>query len=124
MIDNDDVCLRQINPAWLQNGVAGSLAFFPFRGKSELSAYHGGLIDAEGSYNHFIQKNKSAGVQGISKAECLEQGLEVEHDEKDFKEHVSIDFSAQQPQSWRAIGKRLKVCALKRGGWLFQPSLP
>lgn len=118
----DTILMRQINPAFLVDGRVSSAAFHPTpKDEGRLSVYDGDLINAQDSWNHFTaaQGYKSAGVQGVSVAECNAEGLPTESDTEAFDEHAVIDFNGLETKgAVRRKSKSLRDYAIKRN-WLF-----
>lgn len=123
-MDTNTILLRQIHESWVHDGRVGSLAFCPSpKDRNKLSVYDGDLISPEASWSHFVQKHSSAGVMGVTVAECQELGLEARPDPEPFPEHAVIDFSALVEQESKSAIKRCgkKLCQLARDrDWLFQ----
>jgi hypothetical protein len=73
-LTDNSLLLRQIHPAFHQNGEVTSQAFRPTESHQfKLSVYNGDLIEAESAWQHFtlIQKRESIGVLGVAVTECL-----------------------------------------------------
>lgn len=69
----DTLLLRQVNPAWVQNGRITSQVFRPTpKDAKRLSMYDGDLISSENAWQHFteILKLSSVGVTAVSVVEC------------------------------------------------------
>jgi len=111
--------LRQINPAFVQNGRVSSQAFRPTpKDQYKLSVYNGDLITAEQSWKHFVAKRlKSVGVLAVNVVECTAEGLPSYSSPEVFEQHAHIDFSNLTEGQIKGKGKRLLAVALVRG-WL------
>jgi hypothetical protein len=114
--------LRQIHPSFIQAGRVTSQAFRPTpKDDSLLSGYDGDRITPVQSYLHFINQDgcRSAGVLGVTVAECALEALPVRPDPAPFPEHVVIDFSGIPEKQKEKKAKRLRVAAEARD-WLYQ----
>lgn len=120
-MNNETLLLRQIHPTFLQNGRATSQAFRPTpKDESKLSVYDGGLIDPPTAWEHYTKSLAlpSAGVMGVTVAECSVLGLQALSDPVPFLQHVTIDFSAYSKNQIEKKAKLLQVKAQTRG-WLY-----
>lgn len=114
--------LRQIHPAFIQNGEVSSQAFRPTaEHQFKLSVYNGDLIEAKPSWVHFttIGNNQSAGVQAITISECQAIELPAEASPEVFAEHCHIDFGGFGSSKISQKSRLLRDRAVKRG-WLFR----
>lgn len=116
------ILLRQVHPSFVQDGRVTSQAFRPTpKDDKQLSVYHGDMISASGSWEHFVAQAgcSSVGVMGASHRECVSQALPVVADGVPFAEHASIDFAAFEEND---IKKKAKVLArdAQSRGWLHQ----
>lgn len=112
--------LRQVHPAWVQQGRITSQVFRPTpKDEGKLSVYDGDLISAEKAWEHYTQRLelRSAGVVAVTEGECRDLGLPVLSDPKTFREHVLIDFSALPDKEVKRKAQSLKTTAMARG-WL------
>ena len=120
---NDDTLLyRQVHPNFIDRGEATSLTFLPSRRHQYLlSVYDGDQIDPESSWNHYHSKFglASAGVLGVSVAECNDLQLPARPDPAPFPEHAVIDFNGLSNSKRERKADSLKAAANKRG-WLFR----
>lgn len=111
--------LRQINPAFIQQGRVTSQAFRPTpKDRQELSVYDGDLITPEGAWRHFTDGGfRSVGVLAVTVGECRTEGLAARPSPEQFPEHAVIDFGDFTGSQAEKRGKRLKDLAWSRG-WL------
>lgn len=117
----DTLLLRQVHPTFVQQGRVTSQAFRPTpKDENRLSMYDGDQVDPEPAWHHFtaVLGFASAGVMGVSVAECDALQLRVESDPEPFPEHVAIDFSGFERASIEKRGKKLRAMADARG-WLY-----
>jgi hypothetical protein len=117
--------LRQINPAFVQDGRVTSQAFRPTpKDEYHLSVYDGNQISAQAAWQHFVLNPdcRSVGVMAVTVDECQQQELPVEADGIGYKEHCTIDFSAFTEKEIKRKSKALTAQATARG-WLFQAEL-
>ena len=121
-MNDDTLLLRQIHPNFYQNGRVTSQAFRPTPKDEELlSVYDGGMIKPEPAWKHFTSRPHctSAGVMGITVAECSELELPARSDPEVFPEHAVIDFSAFKKNQIEKKAKQLRAKAYARD-WLYQ----
>jgi hypothetical protein len=114
--------LRQIHPAYVQNGDVSSQAFRPTaEHKFRLSMYNGDLIEPKSAWVHFttVQQNESTGVQAVTVSECQSIALLVVESSEIFAEHCHVDFSNFGSNQILQKGRLLRDRAAKRG-WLFR----
>jgi hypothetical protein len=121
-MNDSTILLRQVHPSFVQDGRVTSQAFRPTpKDDKQLSVYHGDMISASGSWEHFVAQPgcNSAGVMGASHQECISQSLPVVADGVPFPEHASINFAAFEEND---IKKKAKVLAreAQSRGWLHQ----
>ena len=119
----DTLLLRQVHPSWVNDGQPTSQAFRPTpKDEHKLSVYDGDLISADDAWAHYTSKlgNRSAGVVGVTVAECHGCSLVVTPDPEAFPEHALIDFAALPKREVYRRAKRLSDHAERRG-WLYQP---
>ncbi|MBL8866508.1 MAG: hypothetical protein KF873_00885 [Gemmataceae bacterium] len=112
--------LRQIHPAFVQNGFPTSQAFRPTpKDESHLSIYDGDRIDATAAWSHYttVLQLSSVGTMAITVEECTAEGLPARSDPEPFPEHAIIDFSGLTDKECQRKGKKLQVKAVARG-WL------
>jgi hypothetical protein len=117
--------LRQIHPAFVQEGRVTSQAFRPTpKDENHLSVYDGNQISAPAAWQHFVSNPvcRSVGVMAVTVGECEQQDLPVEADGIGYKEHCTIDFSAFKEKEIKRKSKALTAHANARG-WLFQAEL-
>lgn len=124
-MNDQTLLLRQIHPSWIQNGQPSSLAFKPSKKDNNLlSVYNGDCIAAENAYLHYTEtlKLSSECVFGVSRDECLVQGLSARKDpQPDSAYHAVINFSSCASESIKdRASKALKSKAIARG-CLYQP---
>ncbi|MCC5839998.1 MAG: hypothetical protein JJT96_07730 [Opitutales bacterium] len=113
--------LRQIHPAFVQDGRITSQAFRPTpKDQCQLSVYDGDLIDGEKAWIHYTEELalQSVGVQAVSYTECTEMELSVHSDPATFPEHALIDFTGLGKKTIEKKAKHLRSKAEHRG-WLF-----
>ena len=123
-MNDETLLLRQVNPAWVQEGHITSQAFRPTpKDKKQLSVYDGNLITAENAWRHFTHTlgHSSIGVMAVTVSECEGQELTVRPDPEPFPEHAVIDFGEFAENQIKTKAKHLKVAAELRG-WLFNPT--
>lgn len=125
-MEADTLLLRQINPSWNHNGRVSSQAFAPTtKDENKLSAYHGGMIQPEKSWEHYTTALglESDGVVAVTVAECDAEQLPAVHDGQPYPEHCFIDFR-DPALSGNAIKKKADNLAklARNRGWLFQAS--
>ncbi len=120
MTDNT-LLLRQINPAFVQNGRVTSQAFRPTpKDQHKLSVYDGDLMSAEQSWKHFSGRGlKSVGVLAVTVLECKAESLPAAPSPEVFEGHAHIDFTGLNESEIKGKGKRLLAVANSRG-WLHQ----
>jgi hypothetical protein len=114
--------LRQINPAFVQQGRVTSQAFRPTpKDQQKLSVYDGDMISPEQAWVHFTanQGLQSVGVLGVTVQECRNEDLVVRSSPEHFAEHAEIDFLGFTPNQCEKKGKRLRSAAEARG-WLYR----
>ena len=118
-MNDETTLLRQINPAFIDNGRLGSPAFRPSKKDNGLlSVYDGDLISAEDAFLHFNDKPNcnSQCVCGVTYQEVRSLELESRPDVKDqFPEHAVIDFTAYSSSRQDKLAKRLRDFAQSRG---------
>ncbi len=115
--------LRQINPAFIQNGQVTSQAFRPTPAHDLLlSVYNRDLIEPKPAWEHFttVQKKDSVGVLAVTVSECTELDLPVVESPEVFREHCHVDFSSFTSKKIEQKGKLLRDRATKRD-WQYQP---
>lgn len=78
----------------------------------------------EDAWLHFTRDIgfKSAGVVGVSVAECNQLELPVRPDPNPFPEHAVIDFTGLSRGAMERKADALKILAITRG-WLYRPRL-
>ncbi len=87
-----------------------------------LSVSDGAQISPEDTWRRFTEVfgRRSAGVLGVSHAECARLGLPVRNSpEPDQPDHMTIDFSAKQKGEVKVAAKALYDHATDRG-WLYK----
>lgn len=117
--------LRQIHPEWVQENRPTSQAFRPSaKDENLLSMYDGDMIQAEAAWQHHTDglQLSSAGVCGVTVAECATAELPCRPDPEPFPEHAVIDFTGVAGKEAVRRAKKLSHFAVSRG-WLFQPDL-
>ena len=87
-----------------------------------LSAYDGGQVSAEDAYRHYTEELglSSVGVLALSVQECVEMGIEVDHDGRGFPAHVSLRFPRLSRRATTLLARDLIDLALARG-WQYRP---
>lgn len=119
---NDTQLLRQVHPAWIQDGRITSQVFKPTpKDEQKLSVYDGDLITPEKSWQYFTKELKleSKGVLAVTVSECANQNLSVESDPNPHLAHAIIRYDGHTESKIRKIAQYLKRDAENRG-WLFQ----
>ena len=119
---DDTLLLRQVNPAWIQDGRITSQVFRPTpKDLKRLSVYDGDQISAEDAWSHYVKKLRlsSGGVVAVTVAECEEQDLPVAPDPVPFPEHVVIKFDDHTNSQIKTKAKLLTQAAETRG-WQYQ----
>lgn len=119
---SDTLLLRQINPAWVQQGRVTSQAFKPtLKDNKQLSVYDGDQMTAEDSWVHYTEElgYSSVGVMGVSVEECQSLDLIAELDPKPFPAHAVIKFDGCSNSQIERKAKSLKKAAKVRG-WQYQ----
>ena len=122
-MNSSTILIRQIHPAFIQDGRVTSQAFRPTpKDRERLSTYDGDMIDAKSAWKHYteILGYSSDGALGVTVSECEALDLAVVPDPEPFREHVLVDYSKHGRQQIEKRAKKLKSCAQSRG-WLFQP---
>ena len=119
---DDTLLLRQVNPAWIQDGRITSQVFRPTpKDSKRLSVYDGDQISAEDAWSHYVKElgNASVGIVAVTVAECEEQDLPVAPDPAPFPEHVVIKFDDYTNSQIRTKAKLLTQAAEERG-WQYR----
>ena len=128
----ETLLLRQIHPTHVQGSVVSvqaftevisSSAFIPTKNdEGKLSVYNEEKFTAEKAYEHFTDtmKRQSAGVLGVSCAECAAQSLPFAEDNDPFDGHAHIDYNGLSKGQIKAKASNLRDAAKGRG-WLYQP---
>jgi hypothetical protein len=121
-VTDETLLLRQVNPAFVQNGRPSSQVFRPTpKVENRLSVYDGDLITPERSWRHFVALGyRSSGVLAVIVQECKDQSLPVVSSPEIFVEHAHVDFAGYSKSQVEVKGKRLLSVAIVRG-WLYQP---
>ena len=115
---DDTLLLRQVNPAWIQDGRITSQVFRPTpKDSKRLSVYDGDQISAEDAWHHYCKNPKvsSIGVMAVTVAECETLDLPVTPDPDPFPEHVVIDFDGCSNSQIKTKAKLLTQAAEERG---------
>ena len=120
-MDADTLLYRQIHPSFIQNNRVTSAAFRPTpKDQKKLSTYDGSKISAQGAWQHFTQQqHSSAGVLGITVAECTDLNLEVQEDYQTHPYHVLVDFTGKTNSEQKKTAEQLKEKALARN-WCYR----
>lgn len=119
----ETLLLRQIHPAFVDNGQVSSQAFRPTpKDEQQLSVYDGDMILPPASWDHYtsVLRCQSAGVMAVTVAECEELKLPARPDPTPFPEHAVIDFVGLSKGQTESKGKKLRDRAVAKG-WLFGP---
>ena len=119
---DDTLLLRQVNPAWIQDGRITSQVFRPTpKDSKRLSVYDGDQISAEGAWSHYVEELElsSVGVVAVTVVECKEQDLPVAPDPNPFPEHVVIKFNDYSNSQIKTKAKKLTRAAEARG-WRYR----
>lgn len=115
---------RQIHPTQVMDGRVSSQAFRPMpKDQNGLSVYDGDKCSAQESYEHFTRviKGTSAGVLGVTVAECASLQLPVRADYETHEYHALIDFAGKSGSAViRHASEHLRNFAMARG-WAYQP---
>ncbi|MDD3034895.1 MAG: hypothetical protein PHT25_09900 [Bacteroidales bacterium] len=121
-MNNNTILLRQIHPAFVQQGRVTSQAFRPTpKDQNRLSVYDGDQITAYNAFEHYTQQlgNNSIGILAVTIAECNDVQLPVQPDPEPFPEHAVIEFADLGKRDIEKRAKQLRIKAELRG-WLFQ----
>ena len=119
---DDTLLLRQVNPAWIQDGRITSQVFRPTpKDSKRLSVYDGDQISAEDAWRHYVRELElaSAGVLAVTVAECDTHALSVEPDPDRFAAHAVIKFDNNSNAQIVRKAKHLKRLAETRG-WQYR----
>lgn len=119
---DDTLLLRQVNPAWIQDGRMTSQVFRPTpKDSKRLSVYDGDQISAEDAWSHYVKELElsSVGVVAVTVVECKEQDLPVAPDPNPFPEHVVIEFNDYSNSQIKTKAKKLTRAAEARG-WRYR----
>jgi hypothetical protein len=122
-LTHETLLLRQIHPAFVQDGRVTSQAFRPTpKDQNKLSVYDGDQIAPESAWRHYAEQLglASIGVQAVAVRECETLALPAVPDPAAFPEHVLIDFTGLSTREIERRAKLLRVDAANRG-WLFRP---
>ena len=127
---DDEVLLRMVHPAFVQDGRVTSQVFRPTpKDRHRLSVDRGSLSDAATSWRRFTASGWSAcGVMGVTVGECRALDLPAYPDPLPATEemaanpaHALIDFGDKPSDRAREkAGKALRRVAVERG-WLHGP---
>lgn len=120
----DTLLLRQVHPAWVQQGRVTSQVFRPTpKDRKRLSVYDGDQITPENSWRHYTtgMGYSSIGVMAVAVVECSQLQLATRLDPEPFPEHAVIDFDGYSENETKRKSKQLKEFAQLRG-WLYQNS--
>ncbi|MCX7047870.1 MAG: hypothetical protein NTX50_20590 [Candidatus Sumerlaeota bacterium] len=118
------ILLRQVHPAWVQQGQITSQVFKPTpKDNRRLSVYDGDMISPEKAWTHYFEvlHCQSVGVMGVSVGECHIFGLSAAPAPAVFPEHAVIDFSNLSNSQVQKKAEYLRDKAVSRG-WLYQAS--
>lgn len=121
-MDNNTLLLRQIHPAFVQQGRVTSQAFRPTpKDQNRLSVYDGDQITANNAFEHYTQQlgYSSMGVLAVTIDECNDVQLPVQPDPEPYPEHVVIEIAGLGKRDIEIRAKQLRTKAELRG-WLFQ----
>lgn len=121
-MNDGTLLLRQIHPAFIQNGRVSSQAFRPTpKDRNQLSVYDGDQIEPEDSHAHYVDELglTSVGVMGVTVKECQQLDLPARADPQPFPEHAVIDFSAHAKSAVEKKAKLLRKQAAERD-WCFR----
>lgn len=121
-MNSDTLLLRQVNPAWIQQGRITSQVFRPTpKDQKQLSVYDGDRITAAKAWEHYTAALRfaSAGVMAVTVSECALQKLTVRPDPEPFPDHAVIDFDDFPENQIKKKAKYLKAAAESRS-WLFR----
>lgn len=126
--DGEELLHRQVHPAFVQQGRAGSQAFKPTpKDEGQLSVARGALSSAEAAFDLYTTKLglESAGVLSVTVAECEGVGLKAYPDPLvepiEDPAHAFVDYRSCKTSQIEKLAKRLAASARERG-WQFQPS--
>ena len=121
-MNGDHLLLRQVHPAFIQQGRVTSQAFRPTpKDTQRLSVYDGNLITSQAAWQHYTQLlgHASTGIMAVSMAECEALALPAYADPTPYPEHMVIDFTAFDKQQTEKLAKLLRERAEVRG-WLYR----
>lgn len=119
-MNSSTLLLRQVNPAWVQEGRITSQVFKPTpKDRLCLSVYDGDQMSALEAWSHYTSDLgfASTGVVAVTVAECEALDLPAEPDPEPFPAHAIIRFDACSTSQIEKKAKRLKAAAEARG-WL------
>ncbi len=114
--DEDEILLRQVHPAWIQEGRITSQAFRPtLKDQNKLSVNRDSKTSPEDAYRLYTEERKlsSSGVWGVSVGEIREIGdLHIQQDPLNTPvndpSHCLIDFS-EIPSKGRVVSISSKL---------------
>lgn len=125
-MDKGTLLLRQVHPSWMvgdtiSQQVFSSQTFKPTpKDNGLLSVYNGDVFDAYAAFDHFTsQGHPSAGVVGVTPAECDSIPVPVLDDNYPFLGHCSLDYRELSGSGIKKAASTLKACAQERG-WLYK----
>jgi hypothetical protein len=131
---SESLFYRQVNPAWLANGMPSSQAFGPTpKDEDKLSVDDAAKVSAEESWRHFTDQLglRSVGTWAVSLAEVEEAGdlkvaasptLVAEDPAKSNPAHCHVDFSQVSTKGQKKRkAQHLAIRATERG-CLYQPA--
>lgn len=124
----DTLLLRQVAPAFVQNGEPSRQAFKPTQKDKiddatyHLSVYNGDKFTPRAAFEHYAQKLglASAGTLGVTVSECEAASTSAIEDNEPFDGHCAIAFKNLSNNQIDKAAKKLKDAAMKRG-WLYKP---
>ena len=131
LIDEGEVLLRQVYPAWLsEDGEPSSQAFHPWRDVDEgcLSVDRGSMVSAAAAFARFTAQpplgfgQPAVEVWGLSVGELRAKALSAWADpvrahppHPENPTHALVEFGDHPRARWSKLGKQLKVLAIARG---------
>lgn len=127
---SDEVLIRQVNPAWLDDGEPSSQSFYPWRDIDEdcMSVDRGSLTTAADAFVLFTSprpqgfEQPSAGAWGLTVAEIEADGVSAWEDPVAATAetpanaaHAVVEFAPLTKKQQKSIGRKLKAKAIARG---------
>lgn len=127
---SDEILIRQVNPAWLDDGEPSSQSFYPWRDIDEdcMSVDRGSLTSPAAAFQLFTAARPdgfgqpSAGAWGLAVSEVDVVGLSAWNDPVAATSdtpanpaHALVEFAPFTKKQQRTLGRKLKLLAITRG---------